>query len=292
MKKKLSFITFILFLFVALLGNSVNVNAEDKGHEVPLRVMSYNIHYGNSFSNVYDIQSLANVMRESGADIIGLQEVDVHWGSRSNFDDDIKILAEELDMNYFFAPIYDMDPYNPGEPRRQFGVAVLSKYPIIAAVNEEITRLSTQSTNPEPALAPGFAHVLINVKGVHVPVYVTHLDYRSDPKVRTMQVADMLNIMSQDHREKILLGDMNAAPNKQELAPLFENFNDILALPDPSTGETLNNYTFPANKPTSRIDYILTTDGIKAESYKVIDSLASDHRAVVADLILERGRQN
>lgn len=292
MKKRLSFSMFILFLFVSLLGNPFNVSAEDNGHEVPLRVMSYNIHYGSSMSNVYDIQSLADVMRESKADIIGLQEVDVHWGSRTNFDDDIKILAEKLDMNYFFAPIYDMDPYNPGEPRRQFGVAVLSKYPILSAANEEITRLSTQSTNPEPALAPGFAHVLINVKGVHVPVYVTHLDYRSDPKVRIMQVADMLNVMSQDHREKILLGDMNAAPNKQELAPLFENFNDILALPDPITGETLNNYTFPANKPTSRIDYILTSAGIKAESYKIINSLASDHRAVVADLILERGRQN
>jgi endonuclease/exonuclease/phosphatase family metal-dependent hydrolase len=292
MKKRLSFFTLILFLFVSLFINSVNVSAEDKGHKVPLRVMSYNIHYGSGFDNVYDIQRLADVMRESGADIIGLQEVDVHWGSRTNFDDDIKILAEKLDMNYFFAPIYDMDPYNPGESRRQFGVAVLSKYPIISAVNEEITRLSTQSANPEPALAPGFAHVLINVKGVHVPVYVTHLDYRSDPKVRILQVADMLNVMSQDHREKILMGDMNAAPKAPELAPLFTNFNDILALPDPSRGTTSNNYTFPANKPNERIDYILTSDGIKTESYEVINTLASDHRPVVADLILERGRQN
>lgn len=292
MKKKLSFSILILFLFVSLFTHSLNVKAEDKGHEVPLRVMSYNIHYGSGFDNVYNMERLANVMSESGADIIGLQEVDAHWGSRSNFEDEIKLLSVKLDMNYFFAPIYDMDPINPGQPRRQFGVAVLSKYPIIAANNDEITRLSTQTPNAEPAPAPGFADVLINVKGVHVPVYVTHLDYRSDPTVRKMQVADMLNIMSKDHREKILLGDMNAAPNAPELAPLFQYFNDILSMPNPSTGETSNNYTFPANNPNERIDYILTTQGIKAASYNVINTLASDHRPVIADLILERGPQN
>lgn len=292
MKKKLSFSILILFLFVSLFTHPLNVKAEDRGHEVPLRVMSYNIHYGSGFDNVYDIERLANVMDESGADIIGLQEVDVHWGSRSNFEDEIKLLSEKLDMNYFFAPIYNMDPINPDQPRRQFGVAVLSKYPIIAANNDEITRLSTQTPNAEPAPAPGFADVLINVKGVHVPVYVTHLDYRSDPAVRKMQVADMINIMSKDNREKILLGDMNAAPNAPELAPLFQYFNDILAMPNHSTGETSDNYTFPADNPNERIDYILTTQGIKAASYSIINTLASDHRPVIADLILERGPQN
>ena len=36
-------------------------------------------------NNQYDLESIANVIRDSKTDIIGLQEVDVRWGTRSNF---------------------------------------------------------------------------------------------------------------------------------------------------------------------------------------------------------------
>ena len=54
-----------------------------------VRVMSYNIHFGQSLENVYDLQSIADVITSSGADIVCLQEVDVNWGKRSNYDDTI-----------------------------------------------------------------------------------------------------------------------------------------------------------------------------------------------------------
>ena len=44
-------------------------------------------------NNQYDLESVANVIRDSKTDIIGLQEVDVHWGTRSNFKNEIKSLA-------------------------------------------------------------------------------------------------------------------------------------------------------------------------------------------------------
>ncbi|GAA4951635.1 hypothetical protein GCM10023238_17450 [Streptomyces heliomycini] len=36
--------------------------------------------------------------------MIGLQEVDVHWGARSDFADEARALAGKLDMRVFFAP--------------------------------------------------------------------------------------------------------------------------------------------------------------------------------------------
>jgi endonuclease/exonuclease/phosphatase family metal-dependent hydrolase len=255
------------------------------GRTVDVKVMSYNIQAGAGADGKYNIQRTAEAIRQSGAEIIALQEVDVHWGARSLFENDIELLANELDMYYFFAPIYSLDPLNEGDPRREFGVGVLSKYPIIEATNRDIARLSTQEANPVPKPAPGFVEALINVKGAKVWFYVTHLDYRSDPIVRQMQVADMLQYAG-EHKYSILAGDMNASPNAPELQPLFEQFTDAWALTNDGPG-----YTYPALAPNNRIDYIMPTPNIGVKSAKVIDTLASDHRPVIAELTLIRGNQ-
>ncbi|MGW4027524.1 endonuclease/exonuclease/phosphatase family protein, partial [Streptomyces sp. NPDC005009] len=112
---------------------------------VPLRVATYNIHAGAGQDQVFDLDRTAAALRDLRADVIGLQEVDVHWGARSDFADEARALAEKLDMWVFFAPIYDLDPADRDGERRQFGVAVLSRHPVLAAENHEITRLSTQT---------------------------------------------------------------------------------------------------------------------------------------------------
>lgn len=255
------------------------------GRDVTVRVMTYNIHAGKGSDGQYDLSRIAGVIRDSGADIVGLQEVDVHWGSRSHYQSIIKRLADVLDMYYFFAPIYNLDPPQPGKPRRQYGVAVLSQYPIIHAANHNITRLSTQDENPSPKPAPGFAEAVIDVNGAKVSFYVTHLDYRGDPTVREMQVRDMMNIFSQNDRsQKILVGDMNAGPSAPELAPLFTNFQDAWSVTHDSPG-----YTYSAKNPVKRIDDIFVSPGIKVQSAHVIRTLASDHLPVTADVTLVRG---
>lgn len=279
-----SFVSLLMLTF--LLGSNVYAAGESApGRAVNVKVMTYNIQAGAGSDGKYNIQRTADAIRQSGAEIIALQEVDVHWGARSLFENDIEILANELNMFYFFAPIYSLDPLNEGEPRREFGVAVLSKYPIIKAANREIARLSTQEPNPVPKPAPGFLEALINVKGAKVWFYVTHLDYRADPTVRQMQVADMLNYTKQ-HEYSILAGDLNAGPAAPELQPLFDNFNDAWALTNDEPG-----YSYPAINPVNRIDYILSTPNIVANSTEVIDTLASDHRPVTAELTLLRGNQ-
>ena len=281
---------FRIVLFAMLVFSLVSVPAtgfaEDgsTGEKVDVRVMSYNIHAGAGFDGVYDTERIAQVIEDSGAEIIALQEVDVHWGARSNYDDILTDLAERLDMQSFFAPIYDMDPYVEGDPRRQFGVAILSKYPIVKATNHDITRLSTQNDTPEPAPAPGFAEAIINVKGALVPFYSTHLDYRGDPTVRIMQVDDMLNIFDDQAGEQVLLGDMNATPEAPELSPLFDHFTDAWSAVSGEPG-----YTYSSLSPSKRIDYIFASESIEVRNAEVINTLGSDHLPVVADLTLNRG---
>lgn len=177
---------------------------------VPLRVATYNIHAGAGEDGVFDLDRTARALRDLDADVVGLQEVDVHWGDRSDFVDEARALAGKLGMRVFFAPIYDLDPAAEGGERRQYGVAVLSRYPVTEAENHEITRLSTQTPDPVPAPMPGFAEVTVNVRGAQVHVYSTHLDHRADPSVREAQVADMLDVLAADRGPKILVGDFNA----------------------------------------------------------------------------------
>jgi endonuclease/exonuclease/phosphatase family metal-dependent hydrolase len=183
-----------------------------------------------------------------------------------------------LAMRVFFAPIYDLDPLTPGTPRRQYGVAVLSRFPLSHTENHEITRLSTQDPNSVPAPAPGFAEAVVLVRGVPVHVYSTHLDYRSDPAVREMQVADTLRIMSADRGPQVLLGDFNAPHEAPELTPLWTALTDAA----PAGG------TYPAAAPTKRIDFVAVSDRVRVRSATVPETLASDHRPVLAELSVRR----
>ncbi|MET7521320.1 endonuclease/exonuclease/phosphatase family protein [Streptomyces sp900116325] len=253
--------------------------AAGHGHPVPLRVATYNIHAGAGMDNVFDLDRQAAELRALEADVIGLQEVDVHWDTRSQWRDVAGELAERLHMRVSFAPIYSIDPTTPGAPRREFGVAVLSRYRIVSAENHEITRLSTQVPDPVPAPAPGFGEVVVRVKGMPVHVYVTHLDYRGDPSVRIAQVADTRRVMAEDEGRKVLLGDFNAEPDAPELAPLWEELADA----EPGAP------TYPALNPVKRIDFVaVSKDGVRVRDAAVAETLASDHRPVVADLLLLR----
>ncbi|MFJ9603693.1 endonuclease/exonuclease/phosphatase family protein [Streptomyces althioticus] len=247
---------------------------------VPLRVATYNIHAGAGEDQVFDLDRTAAALRDLRADVIGLQEVDVRWGERSDFTDEARALAEKLRMRVFFAPIYDLAPAAEGAERRQYGVAVLSRHPVLDAENHEITRLSTQTSDPVPAPAPGFAEIVIRVKGVRTHVYSTHLDYRADPSIRAAQVDDMLGILADDRGPSVLVGDFNAEPSAPELAPLWHTLRD--AAPDAGL-------TYPAIAPQKRIDLITVSDGITVTGARTHATDASDHRPVVADLRLPRG---
>ncbi|WP_022916667.1 endonuclease/exonuclease/phosphatase family protein [Ruania albidiflava] len=260
---------------------------------VELRVASYNIAAGRDADGSFDIASTAEAIETIDADVVALQEVDVHWGERSLDLDLAEELAQALDMHVAFAPIYSNDPVDDGGPRAEFGVAVLSDYPIVDFTNHEITRLSTQDEEPVPAPGPGFAEATIQARAARVHVYSTHLDYRGDPSVREMQVADTLEILAEDDAgtTQILMGDFNATPEAAELAPLWTVLTDAWTIAGDGDG-----FTFPADAPDRRIDYVAVSDHVSVEGAFVPTdgpaATSSDHRPTVVDLVVPRGHRH
>ena len=133
---------------------------------------------------------------------------------------------------------------------------------------------------------------MVNVDGVHMRVYNTHLDYRADAPegyphtIRLDQVNDMLRIMNTSAYPTVLVGDMNADisdPTAAEVFnPLLEKFSDAWALAGKGDGNS-----FPSNEPDRRIDYILTTPStVDVMNAFEISTQASDHLPVVADLLI------
>jgi endonuclease/exonuclease/phosphatase family metal-dependent hydrolase len=238
-----------------------------------LTVVTYNIRSGNG-----DLSRTAETIRGFNADIVALQEVDAHWSDRSNYADQPTDLAAMLGMHVRFAPIYNVASTDSTKPPRQFGVAILSRYPIVSFHNDTISRLSTQVQNPVVEPMPGLLDAVVDVNGLRVRVLNTHLDYRSDPRVRQRQVQEMLTYIGDVSVPTLVFGDMNATPDAPELRPLLERLHDVWpAVNGPG-------FTYPSEAPAKRIDYVLTSRHFSVLDASVPVTDASDHRPVVVSL--------
>ncbi|CAG7625196.1 endonuclease/exonuclease/phosphatase family protein [Paenibacillus allorhizosphaerae] len=238
--------------------------------EVPVRVMSFNILHGAGTDGVLDLNRTASVIRNSGAELVGLQEVDVHFRARSNFEDQAQRLAEMLDMHYVFGANLDQDPLEPGAPRRQYGTAVLSKYPILESHNYYLSSFGLEQR--------GLLETKISVNGATVYFYTTHL---GTVEQRLTQVNEILNITSARTGTKIITGDFNSVPTSAPIQTMKTVYKDGFA-------DQNNAYTAPSNAPNARIDYIFTSDNVSLTNKSVITSnpVASDHLPIIGTVVL------
>lgn len=241
--------------------------------ELRLSLMSFNIHFGVGSDGEADLARLAAVMRTAQADVIALQEVDRFWSERSGFADQAGWLASELNMHLAYGANMDLDPPRPGAPRRQFGTAILSVWPILTWDNTYLPRFDGQEQR-------GLLSALIDVNGVLVDIYDTHLQF-DDAATRREQAAAIVKLVGTPDRPTILMGDLNAAPGDPEVAELLEVFEDTWEI-----GGTGSGATYPAWDPRTRIDYILASADVTVVETAVIDTAASDHRPVRADVLV------
>lgn len=238
-----------------------------------LRVMSYNMHAGIGDDGRLDLERTARVIETSGADVIGLQEVDRHWSARSDYVDQAQWLARRLGLHYAYGANLDRDPEPGRTERRQYGTAVLSRYPIQSATNHALTSIPY----PErPTEQRGLLATRINVRGVKIDFYNTHLDHQRSEQ-RASQVTEILELTAGTQRPAILVGDLNAVPEAPEIRMLTDDaFRDVFAGTDA--------FTYPADAPNRRIDYVLTRGPRSFTDSTVIDTPASDHLPVVTTI--------
>ena len=119
-------------------------------------------------------------------------------------------------------------------------------------------------------------------KGKEISIYNTHLEVRN-LSVKKRQLKKIYNLLKNDHREKILMGDFNLKTNKT----IFLDFVSLLE----SIGMTripLNEKTLKQSRYSREIDHIFISNGFALKKKQVIKNLnISDHYPVIVELEVE-----
>lgn len=260
-------------LSASLAALPVPASADPEAPPRAVRVASYNIHHAVGVDGRLDLARIAREIEESGADVIGLQEVDRHWSERSDFRDQAAELARALQMHVVYGANLDREPLAPGQPRRQYGTAILSDAPILESRNTLLPRTGNNEQR-------GLLEALVNVRGVPVRVFNTHLQHNSQQE-RLAQIAAVSDLIGVPDESVVLVGDLNARPESPEIDQITQDLVD--AWVEAGVGD---GYTISAERPYARIDYVLHSGDVIARSAVVLATDGSDHLPVVADLEL------
>lgn len=184
----------------------------------PWRVATWNIRHGLGADGRVDLVRTAREIAALGADVIGLQEVDVAFGERSHGEDQAARLAALLGLEVAFGAALEHPPTTVGAPPRRYGVALLTRHHLETAQHHRLPA--------HPAAAPGEPRAVLVARvrradGAALDVLVTHLDH-ADPRHRTAQVQGLVRRTDELDPEvpAVLMGDLNADPAAPELAAL------------------------------------------------------------------------
>lgn len=264
---------------------------DSPGRRSPFRMMSFNIHNGIGTDGVYDLQRIADVIADVDPDVVALQEVhdqnraDWEGESPTNWDAQHELLAKWLGMDFItFGAQRDWsieDGY-----RRRAGNAILSKRPILEstvypyeAQESAITERNTVETR-------------LSVAGTDIWVYNTHLN-QNQGEYTMAQAEQLLDIAATHNGPKILAGDFNMFDGREIYDTVAAEFTDVLKEVG-EDGPTAPAHSDPPWGPY-RLDYIFASDssiirGGERIMYETEYS-PSDHRPVVADLMVSKGNR-
>ncbi len=241
-----------------------------------IRVMTYNIHVGVGMDKKLDLTRIASVINTQHPDLVGLQEVD-RGVERTQRIDEIAELAKLTKMDYAFA-------FNLKYQGGQYGVAILSREPIRATDHHLYL-------NKREAERRGFIRAEVRIGGRLISFVTTHLDYQYEDG-RVFEAEQLLAAIKDVKAPLIIVGDFNDEPTGGAYKLMAKEFYDSwmqVAYGQWLDGTDRNEgLTYPADKPIKRIDYIFTrrSDGLKTKRVWNVETLASDHVPVVADLQL------
>lgn len=247
----------VLSLFL-LLFVSIQLKAQT------VKILTYNIHHANppSTPDKIDIEAIAKVINESGAEVVGIQEVDIHV-SRSEMMNQAEKLSELTGMDYFFSKGIDLE-------KGFYGTLILSKYKIVGKRRYDL---------PMPVKSENRSLAIVDVElpgGKTISLANTHLDLKEENRIAQ---AEFINELGELYSKPlILVGDLNAKPESKPIQILEEYFE---------RNKISNQPTSPNVNTKNEIDYIMVLKNVDFNwrSYRVIqEEYASDHLPLFAEI--------
>ena len=243
-------------------------------------MLVYNIHAGKDAGGIDNLARVAELVAESQADVILLQEVD-RGTQRSGGVDHVAELRRLTGYHGAFGRTLD---YQGG----QYGIAILSRWPIVSDSMIQLPVVPPQERAGGSYEPRGALHARIAVPGARETVHVvnTHLDPSRDPHYRRQEIAGVLRAIAGIGGGTVFLGgDLNATPDDSAIASIGGSGLRDAWVACNRAGPGL---TFPASAPVKRIDYLWLPAGAACSDASVLATQASDHRPLLVTLILPR----
>tara|TARA_B100000989_G_C19514360_1_gene460838 strand:+ start:1249 stop:2037 length:789 start_codon:yes stop_codon:yes gene_type:complete len=250
-----------------------------------LKILTFNIAHGRGLSLYQGFSSekriernllkIAQMLRQSDADIVALQEVDEDsfWNKRV---DCLEYLKKEAGFQHALMGINSRRYH----PRRHlvYGDGILSRYPVHFWENNPFGETSFGQK--------GFMYAEIELKNEVLPLINLHLDYRSR-RNRIAQIEQLIDyIKEKRHPRKnnkpiapIICGDFNSHSKRagDAVAHLFDyirSHGDYHIFPKTAA-------TFPAHFPRRMLDFIFLPEAFQPVHCEVVKTYLSDHRPVL-----------
>ncbi|WP_255417231.1 endonuclease/exonuclease/phosphatase family protein [Proteiniphilum sp. X52] len=235
--------------------------------QTTIRVLNINTRMSGQMVG-YNAAPFADYIEQYNPDFVMLQEID-YKTARNGFRDFTTELAAETG---YFSAFGRAIAYSQGE----YGVAILSKYPIEKISNTQLTGNASEMKEMRTVL---FIDVILPDTGEKIRMAVTHLDHSTDGVRQSM--VQQLNGAIGSSFPTLLAGDFNAFPSETAISTGMASWKRVC-----------NNFaTFPASNPSRKIDYIFAqpTDKWNVKSYQVLSNSAAitDHCALLAEVELQ-----
>lgn len=247
-----------------------------------LTILSLNIAHGRNQSinqllvNKEDLKhniiTIARLIKAVDADVVALQEVDGPSSWSGNFDH-LELLAREAKYPWYYRA-------NHAESRLfSYGTAILSRLPV-----REIMQY-TFDPSP-PTFNKGFLLATVNLardseneEDVTIDIASVHLDF-SRKSVREKQITELSTALKDRKNPLILAGDFNSDWFAEESTVRRLAEDTRMSAFRPKTRD------LPTYKSDRRYDWILITNELAYVSYQVLPDPVSDHRAIVAEIMM------
>ncbi|MEM6799754.1 MAG: endonuclease/exonuclease/phosphatase family protein [Bacteroidota bacterium] len=261
MKESLS-----IFLLLIIFGQKLAAQIKD-ADQVIVKVLSFNIYHGETMKGNFDLDVLANLIKEADPDFVALQEVDFLTNRAKKYD-----LVTELAWRTKMAGIFGkaMD-YDGGA----YGEGLLSKYPFLKSRNVALPTIKGQ----EPRAALEVLSILPS--GDTIAFIGTHFAHEGK-EGRLLQAKKINEVFSQNPYPTILAGDLNAQPGSLTIHTLEEIWQATYDKEYPA-------FTYPSDDPKIKIDYVMFYPKNRwriIETKVIADTVASDHCAYLVSLEL------
>ena len=238
-------------------------------------VATYNIHKCRGLDRRVRPDRIVEVLKETGADVIALQEV-VGMDHADPQHNQVRWIADQLGFHYRI-----------GGNRRlhgaAYGNAVLARLPIATSHNHDVSwRNSEPRGSLEVVLELGAAETTQRLRIFNVHLGTGYFERRYQSK----KLLDIMNHDSRDTAPRLVLGDFNEWPRGLTSHLLEAHFNT--AEPRRRIGRARS---YPGILPLAHVDHIYYDSPLQATKISIhrtrLALIASDHLPVVAEFRYE-----